>query len=539
MLTYATSAKISPQPLALPASLEPSAEALADRLLGLAIRTLTVKAGLGVRRTIESLAALALTSPQRHEALAEVSVGYIAQGAEIGLHSARAGLGMVLDLVGHATLSAEKAREAGFAIRDVKANRWRGPLRLLTSEALSALRRASAWLRENDLAVGDPVGRWRALPEEDLAERSFVPLAGEARRGWALCPLHGEAKPSLRLFDLAGSRGSRGAGFCHGCQRRVAWTRSETGEVFVREARGESRAEREAPSMGSTLPFTSLRQRARGFVEQRPRSIVPLPCGASLDAATYEQISGRAEGYVTGERGAEGMRRRWGLGVLRSLCWSERSGPVAARAAWLASCKAASLDLDHRAFLPDRYLSVSPLRATRFALRPLRALRRGSLAVPQRFEPGAQEWVLADLDDLDEALGWDAEEFVERAARRASADPRLSGRLAVVRTSHGGLQVWTQLRAPEPSSRSWWRESSTQEWYARLAEGLLADARASGRSGGFVDYSAAAPGRYGRKPGWRLLDGIEPFRVCVEGVVLEPGESPISAREARRRWTRR
>jgi hypothetical protein len=535
LLLYATSTEIPSQSLALPPRLEASSEALAERLLSLAIRTLPVRAGLGVRRTIESLAALAQTSPERREALSEVSVGYVATGAKIGLHSARAGLRMVLDVIGHAVLCPDRAREAGYPVRDVKVLRYRGPLRVLTPETLAALRRASSWLRENDLGVGDPVGAWRALPEEDLAERGFERLEGGARRGWALCPLHGETKPSLRLFDLAGSRGSHGAGYCHGCQRRIAWTRSDTGEVFVREARGESVEEPSHREEGSSFPFTLRRDRAIRFVEGRPRSIVPLSPGSVIDGATFERLAGRAEGYVAGDRGAEGMRRRWSLDVLRALCWSDRSGPVAEREALLASARAASLDVDSRVFLPDRYLSVSPLRATSFSLRPLRALRTGSLAAPTRFEAASQEWILVDLDDLDAALGWTAEDFVERVARRASADPRLSGRLAVVRTSHGGLQVWSQLARPEPSSRLLWRQEGARRWYASVAEGYLADARASGRSGGFVDYSAAAPGRYGRRPGWRLLDGFEPFRVRVEAVVLDPGESPVSASEARRR----
>ena len=536
---YASAAEIVAQPLALPMSLERSSRDLTESLLGLALRTLSIRAGRGVRRTIESLVSLAQTAPGRHEYLVECSVGYVAQGAEIGVHSARAGLGMVLDLIGRATLEPSRAREAGYPIRDVKCNRWRGPLRLLTVESVEALRTVSDWLRENDLAIGAPVRTWQALPEEDLRTRGYRPLGCETRKGWVVCPLHVEAEPSLRLFDLGGSRGSRGAGYCHGCTRRVSWTRSETGAVFVREARGARCEASTSEAVRARGPSVRSRGSAQtDFLSASPRAVVSLSPGSTIPVETYERHAGSPEGYVVADRNAEGMRRRWSRTLLHALCWSDRSGPVAEQEAWLASGRSASLNLDSRALLPDRYLSASPLRATRFALRPLRRAKSGALAVPIAFEPGRQEWILVDIDDLDPALGWNAARFLAAVARRATADDRLSGRVALVTTSHSGLQVWAQLQSPEPSSRLWWSREDVCEWYDSISSKMLEDARRLGRSGGYIDRSAAAAGRYGRRPGWRLLDGFEPFRVCVEGVVLEPGSAPVSAAEARRYWRR-
>jgi hypothetical protein len=307
----------------------------------------------------------------------------------------------------------------------------------------------------------------------------------------------------------------------------------------VREARGERETRERSESRGSIIPFDLTRTRpVGGFLRDRPRAVVGLSSGVSISGETFEEVAGNREGYLYADRGAEGMRRRWSPDLLRALCYSDRAGPVAESTAWVASSRASSLGVDPRAFLPDRYLSVSPMRATRFALRPLRRSPTGSLAHPTRFEAGRQEWILFDLDDLDPALGWDPAPFCAAVRRRAEADDRLSGRLAVVRTSHGGLQVWTQLARPEPSSRLWWTREGVREWYAQIAESILADARRSGRSGGYVDHSAAAAGRYGRRPGWRLLDGFEPFRVRVEGVVVDPGGEVLSPSEARRLWRR-
>ena len=150
----------------------------------------------------------------------------------------------------------------------------------------------------------------------------------------------------------------------------------------------------------------------------------------------------------------------------------------------------------------DAYVSVEPMAPV--AWRTLDT-RRGPVRVPDRWEPTAVQWLLADLDGFSEGPMVDnqlaaAAEALERWAQRT---PGLSGRIGVVRTSHLGVQVVAELERPQANPRAWHRTAEAQALARGLDTAALVAARAAGFVGGHADQCVHTAGRLMRRPGWR------------------------------------
>lgn len=243
---------------------------------------------------------------------------------------------------------------------------------------------------------------------------------------------------------------------------------------------------------------------------------------------------GATEGHVSGILGTA-FKRRWATGEIPEiLAWADCAGPAAEREIAEAGALVARGLADPASVAPGRLVSVGSMRPVEVDLRPVpRGPSDLAIVVPRAFAPGAQRWVLVDLDDLDAEVSWGREAALRRAGEIAGRDPRLSGRVALVETSWTGVQAWFELGAPV-EARAFWRERWARAWHADLGAATLAAVHASGRSGGFPDPSAGAPGRYGRRPGWRLVDGFVPFRVRLIGL-HEPDGAILGAAEIRLR----
>jgi hypothetical protein len=191
-------------------------------------------------------------------------------------------------------------------------------------------------------------------------------------------------------------------------------------------------------------------------------------------------------------------------GVLQALQYAEQasSTPAAHDRAHEAAMFGAGLP--SRAVLPDRLLSVSTMGRA----------QGGGWSTPM--VPRCQQWVLVDVDDVQ--LPEQAHALGPALAAAVRADAEASGRCAVVRTGPTGLQVWVELAHARHSAATWHQLPEVRAWHAALGERLLAVAQAHGAQGGHADASACAAGRFGRRPGWRLVDGA-PYRAHLLHVV--------------------
>ena len=204
--------------------------------------------------------------------------------------------------------------------------------------------------------------------------------------------------------------------------------------------------------------------------------------------------------------GTGGRRSGWGHGLRgdvlevleRSESRSKADGPRerASIASWVCG-----EGMPGRAVLPDLLMSTGSM---------------GRSSWRDRWETRIQRWVLVDLDDLedlDRTTG-----LLESLASVVSEDSECTGRMAVVRTSQDGLQVWVELVHGRHTPGVWCGLPEVRDWYTALGTRLLDLVRECGARGGHLDPCSLVAGRYGRRPGWRWKDG-EVYRSHLVGVV--------------------
>jgi hypothetical protein len=380
-------------------------------------------------------------------------------------------------LVGWLEASTEQARAMGAQVRRVRWGSRYGRHLVLQGWQLAALR----------AAAGVPAGAAGELLVD--AGEALARLRGGARTATVCCPLHGDRTPSLVLWASGGAQ-------CMACQQqdgtapRWAWLPAGEQVRLLPASRTSTTSSysrhNKSPQVGARVPSAQTGGPVGGYVARGP--VHSGHTSALLRACTSS--TGRTLTWRTPGSRAVG-------GVLAALERAEAhsSTPAAQQNAREAATFGAGLPA--RAVLPDRLLSVSTMgRAP-----------GGGWATPQ--VPRCQQWVLVDVDDVQ--LPEAAHALGTALAAAVQADAEASGRCAVVRTGPTGLQVWVELAHARHSAATWHQLPDVRAWHAALGARLLAVAHAHGAQGGHADASACAAGRFGRRPGWRLVDGA-PYR---------------------------
>lgn len=535
--------------------LERVADFARDRILGLVKNTVHLRAlGAAVRHAVALMALKTAPirgfativrpdgglrlEPVRSGLFIELSPRYLAAAAGVAIGTARDALDLLAPAIGELRVAPLAASLLGVDLRTRRAGRLWGTHRIFAPEFVVGIRRAARILQIEGILPSRPVG-FSPRPVEELRAAGFVSMPTGKVRGSGIenlrCPFHTDERPSMSAFRNA--HGQSGGAVCHACfgadgkPMTAFWARASDGTRWMRPS---VRSEPEAPASSPPAPphRPSIRSpQISGVPTPEPQTPRWLPAAIgpslrsrprplevySLDGPEYGEAI-RDPAYILGALSGSGLRPSYASGdPLHALRWAERNGPAAERAAWAASMSWAKQEIETREALADRLLSVSVMRATRHDHRRLPGGPAGRdrmrRAVPTRVEAVEQEWILVDIDDLDPALapaeGWPR---LVRAVRAALAgDAMLSGRIGVVRTSPTGLQVWVGL-AKRYAAAEFHAHAAIKAWYRRVATAILVAIRAAGLSGGHVDRSAFAPGRYGRRPGWRLLENGVPFR---------------------------
>jgi len=148
--------------------------------------------------------------------------------------------------------------------------------------------------------------------------------------------------------------------------------------------------------------------------------------------------------------------------------------------------------------------SVSKMRPSKYEKKPWGTC-------PTGWQAAYQEWVLIDIDDIH---GLDnIEHFLKTIVRRvALSDDEFSGEYAIVRTGPVGVQIWFQLAHVRYNPSKWFKDTSVRNWYKSAGSTILDSLRYMGAEGGHVDMSSCAAGRYGRRPGWRVMPDGSVYR---------------------------
>lgn len=160
---------------------------------------------------------------------------------------------------------------------------------------------------------------------------------------------------------------------------------------------------------------------------------------------------------------------------------------------------------------------------------------------PDGFEPVATVWVGVDIDKLRIPLtavasvygedeqdaralvdqrggpGCVGDEMLRKAATEAiqawlEAQPEFTGRFAMVRTGPSGVQVVAELEHARWSPEGLWDDPDFRAQAENLGKVVLGALRVNGCTGGTLDTSSFAAGRYVRRPGWRIAKDGHLFR---------------------------
>lgn len=427
-------------------------------------------------------------------------------------------------------VSVGEARQLGAYVRTLRHGDRYGRFVVLAPAVRSHL---ATLLDASDL--GTPVGGdgWEVLPcPEDLA-RVVPGPRGIGRPRKSRCPFHADAHPSASLW--LNVDGVSGAGICYACARSdgtpltfalrvdangIWWARKSGGQ----EEGGEV-VEDDGPPWpppvpadcaGSPVGVTDRDFRGElgpsefGLWRVPGTTTRALPADTSRDTLPTVQLRGTRSRWLDGHRYAAGdllsvMRRadarsQWDRVVSEAhtaCAWSERTGrPVA---------------------LPDKLFAVSQSEPT---YAPITRHGEECWRV-DGFRAVGQRYVLFDLDGDGVLSDAELAAVLAAVAQITATDPHLSGMSTTVRTSGGGLQVTVELaREVRGDAGAWWRAASVRSWYAQAA------ARLAVAAGGalHVDMSAAAPGRLGRRPGWRAPEGGGVYRAHLVGSTERRGD---------------
>ena len=454
----------------------------------------------------------------------ELSIGFVARAAGTSYGTSWTAWHAALGVVGWGSLLAREAERLGATLRVLDRGRRWGQHLALDEEALLAVEQVARvvvarGLVDDHVAFAPPPGSVR--PIEIVRDRA------------ARCPWHDDGRPSMVVNWR--DDGRTALAVCMSCAsadgRRLSahvapdasggWTARLSASTLRWWTGAEVDLDLDerppAPALAAApgLPPEAVSAAPwPGAVLAAGEEPVEVSTGGralpgALPGASGEVVLGRLDGAALRGSTARGDL----LAVLRRAEARSRSDADVVRA-WSSSARAeqAGPGEDTRAFLPDRLIAVQ-----RMVVASRRTItRRGAeVAIPDRWRPVAQEWVLLDLDRLARGLGSRTEAQVATLLHEvrsiARGDGWLRGDYAVVETSSSGVQVWLRLRsACDPTALS--SSRFVRAWLRGLARRVSDRLREIGCGEPKIDESAWGAHRFGRRPGWRLLRDGSPFR---------------------------
>lgn len=413
----------------------------------------------------------------------ELSIGYLTKLSSVSFGSSNTAWHTTHNHIRWKSIHKSAVESYGFKVRSLKRGQKWGQHLLIDPVTYDAIREFAEWMVASDIwyppgTINAYSSEWRTLDVMEVGNHLM-----------ARCAWHDDTNPSM-IINVNKDDHNTGYGVCMACKTESGRNMS----VFIRRLNGNSWEGR--PSMTCSQSNTNI-------VRSSKRK--------ALDGIHNPSGSGSPGRVVLARLNSRGLIGSYGKNdVLSALKWADRSGDAAEKRAWTA---AADFEMSPSGmpteFLPDRLISVSEMVACEWSSM---TCSNGEFYIPKRFRPTRQRWVLIDLDDFIQLRicmnKKNIHASIDNIVHRESS---LSGRFAIVRTSHTGVQIWLQLNEPRNPSE-YFDNYKTKSMLADIGREISANLRSYGCTGGHVDHSAFAPGRFGRRPGWRLLSDGSPFR---------------------------
>lgn len=429
-------------------------DSLVEPLVGALAQTAKAS-GVATRRAVlhvvNSVARLAKTRDEN--GWPQVSVAYVVEGCGVGAGTARAALNAVC-----AALDCRRTRRGFLTV---------------TPEARAACMRLTQ-------RVDVP----RPDVHRDTWGGRVVTLDTPHARGVTSCPCghhtHGDRNPSL-AYDL-----ERGFATCQ--KTRAVYRLQPDGAWVEVRAPWSDRGPRpdESGTVDNTCPM--------GAPGQGQGASYPVHTGRNA-WGRHLSASLTHEGLRRAEAGTRAKPRE----IADVMRWSDRQYGGEAEHEKAIVCAASGVTRPDRLVSLDRWILDAD--ATIWG----GSDERGWFPRVPRWRSVGTNLVAFDLDGLDDAPTDVDEAAVRRIRRAMSASP--FELVSIVATSRTGVQVIARLAGWAPDTTALHRHLPTRRALMATGDRLL---RAL-RRGGFVDRSSWAPGRYVRRPGWRVKNG-EPVR---------------------------
>lgn len=235
----------------------------------------------------------------------------------------------------------------------------------------------------------------------------------------------------------------------------------------------------------------------------------PIGGLVSKAKATNSYLSAKLFSYITDNTGytTRSIGHKLRNEPIQILKWSEaRSKGAKSTDIALTIQRLYSKDVSQgqKHILPTSLCSVSQMRPTEW--------KEASFGIrPSKWGAFRQSWVLFDLDGI-VGLETDLSPMINSIESIIRSNSECSGRCAIVQTGPSGIQVWVELREDRFNPNAWFADKGVRGWYSCLGAKLLNSFHEIGCVGGKVDMACFAAGRFGRRPGWRLLPTGNVFR---------------------------
>ena len=425
---------------------------------------------------------------------------------------------MVSDIIGWDELSFKQARSLGFQNKIKKVKRRFGRFVFVNSKLKTEIHSAAASLGLSFAGHDDHEVEYVIHPKR-------VPRAGRGSVA-VRCPCtanhrNGDRNPSVILWRNSG--GNTGGARCMVCQRDdlpMTWF-----VKFRDDGSLELIRPRRAMGLGLARSKGTSKVRCRKVRNNYNPSQCKLTAADMRDVGSHistkrsngRYVTAKIEGFDTprGYRTARRVVSACRNGLMDSLRWHERSSAGPSQTSKAEIIRAMDVGREkHEQFLPSCLISNSTMRPSDWVNNR-----------PINWAPARQKWILYDLDHLNLSQ-LDVDQLFSKLKTTFEGDRTFSGTFAVVRTGPSGLHVWVEMKYERYHPKTWHRLPGVVKWYASFGNRILKLVRACGGRKGVLDMSSCAAGRFGRRPGWRILRDGQVYRshllMAHDGIKYEP-----------------
>lgn len=427
----------------------------------------------------------------------ELSVSYLHKVADCAYETAREAWRRIRRILRWQPVHPQAVRNMGGTLRNRHGRTW-GQHLLLSPDVREAV---TAWLA-SEPTYQDRTSTW--------VEVQPIP------RGSTLtcrCPWHDDHKPSMVMYP--NDDGVSGSAVCFACvdekgDRRTGYWRVQRGQYSMRMSAGSG--QHTGPRTGQAIPTNTLR----------------------LCTVLKRELRPSEHGHLLCRLGGSGLvqTRSKSVSLLDVLRHAERStgGPAGEAALWKGVTDWDRRGGDHRDWLPELYASLDSMRVTRW--RKV-CMRDREFYKPTKWEPVEARWIACDLDGFTDAPTGDQGlvRVGEDLAAWAREHEALSGEVAIVRTSHLGVQAIVGLAQARTLPRRWRRSTEARDLAGELDRRALDGTHAVGFVGGHADQTVHGAGRLIRRPGPRVDKHGLPYRSrlvwsCDQALTGSPQRTP-------------